>query len=147
LAARSALVSLSVGLLAIMSFIVVGLLESPRYLSKADQTPFYAWALAAGLASGLLTYVAVEETWKPDLHVVARMVEALGSNGSMAKTQLCSKSGLNYTSFQRYLKWMEDRALVVVKASDRDTFSVVLTQKGLESKDAYRAWLGKLSGP
>jgi predicted transcriptional regulator len=148
LAARSVLAGAGVGLLVVaLGLYLIEQQASPRYLSATDQSPLYVWTVAAGLAASFITYILTEETWKPDLQVVARIVEALGSNGSMAKTQLCVKSGLNYTSFQRYLKWMEGRGLVMVRASDHDTFSVMLTEKGLESHDAYKAWLGKLTGP
>lgn len=107
--------------------------------------PFDGWPLVAGVIAAVMTYVVIEEVWKPDLRVIARMVEALSGNGPMVKTQLYSKSGLNYTSFQRYLKWMLGHGLVEARTSEEDNTLLSLTRRGVESHEAYLAWLSKLS--
>ena len=142
--ANSALVSSGIGLLVMIAGLL--LTSGPqRYLSYDVQSlPPYVLVLVFGTAAGLATYAVIEATWKPDLGVVARMVEALSAEGAMVKTKLCSRSGLSYTSFQKYLHWMEGHNLVTVVSTDGEVFSVALTEKGLESHVAYQAWLTKL---
>ena len=42
-------------------------------------------------------------------HVVERIMCALYENGEQKKSQITSRSGINYVSCMRYLKWLETK--------------------------------------
>lgn len=52
------------------------------------------------------SFLMAEAAWKPDLSVVARILAILFEDGPTNRTNLSSKSGLNYRSFKKYLEWM-----------------------------------------
>ena len=70
---------------------------------------------------------------RPDFNVLARLLERLWKeNGPMKKTRLQTGAGVNYDTFIKYLKWMEEHRLVVVSTSDNGLSQVALTEKGTE---------------
>lgn len=77
---------------------------------------------------------------RPDIVVVARMLDALYNEGRMKKTHLQMASRLNYPAFARYLEWLEEKGLVRVVES-ADGAYVELTAKGRESYEKVVLWL------
>lgn len=68
---------------------------------------------------------------RPDLYVVVRMLEALWRNGNrMRPTHLQLAAGINYSRFERYLAFLESRALVVRSGGDAAETFVDLTPAG-----------------
>ncbi len=84
-----------------------------------------------------------ENGWKPDLYVLARIVDALSRNGPMKKTNLQMSARLNYEALVRYTNWMSSHGLVEL-ARNPDGEFVVLTNKGQEAQETFVSWLGKL---
>jgi predicted transcriptional regulator len=67
---------------------------------------------------------------KPDLYVVSRFLEALWWDTSgMKKTQLQMSVGLNYQTFLKYLKWLEQHSLVKIIADNEGNERIVLSEK------------------
>ena len=69
---------------------------------------------------------------RPDLFVIGRLLEGLAA-GSLRRTQLQQRAGLNYTVFQRYLDFLLRLGLVATLPGDDG--HLALTPKGVE---AYR---------
>jgi predicted transcriptional regulator len=69
---------------------------------------------------------------RPDLFVIGRLLEGLGS-GPLRRTQLQQRAGLNYTVFLRYLDYLVYLKLVAVRPDDEGRLE--LTPRGAE---AYR---------
>ena len=73
---------------------------------------------------------------RPDLFVVARMLERLWREGEpMLKTRFQVAANVNYDVFSRYLAWLRARGLVAVENHPDGHERVVITEKG---KRAYR---------
>lgn len=84
-----------------------------------------------------------EDSWKPDLYVLARLVDALSRNGPMKKTNLQMSARLNYAALVRYTDWMCEHGLTeMAKGSEGEL--VVLTKKGQDAQETFVDWLGKL---
>ncbi len=76
------------------------------------------------------------QEWRPDLYVVARLLEHLWRyKGSMLKTRLQVAANVNYDVFTRYVSWMLGKGLVSMETSSDGHERVALTPKGY---DAYR---------
>jgi predicted transcriptional regulator len=72
------------------------------------------------------------ELRRPDLDVVARMLEALlRRGGACGKARFQAAAGLNYDTYLRYLAWLEAKDLVRVMEG-KDGPEVRLAPKGLE---------------
>lgn len=69
---------------------------------------------------------------RPDLFVIGRVLEGL-VGGSLRRTQLQQRAGLNYTVFLRYLDYLVYLKLIAVQPDDEGRLE--LTPKGME---AYR---------
>jgi predicted transcriptional regulator len=84
---------------------------------------------------------------RPDLWVVARLLEALteGSN-RMKRTPLQMATGVNYTVFTRYLDWMTSRGLVTVTLEGGTTPWVTLTPRGAAAYRYLREGIDHLVG-
>lgn len=73
---------------------------------------------------------------RPDLYVVARMLEKLWRAGEpMVKTRLQVAANVNYDVFSRYLAWLESRGLVALVGGHSERERVAITEKG---RAAYR---------
>ena len=82
---------------------------------------------------------------KPDLYVVARMLERLWREEEpMIKTHLQLASRVNYDLFSKYLAWMVDRDLVELVASEDGHERVQLTAKGEESYRKLVQWINEV---
>jgi predicted transcriptional regulator len=130
-----------------LAFCAVILWLWPGYTGSflsADKDPTLALAAAAALGTTILSYAVMKLVWKPDLYVMARIIRSLLAEGPMKRTNLYYKSGLNYTAFQRYLKWMAERDLIRL-AADSEGIRVQLTQAGSDSFDALERFLSTLS--
>ncbi|GAB6945925.1 hypothetical protein JCM16161A_00550 [Vulcanisaeta sp. JCM 16161] len=80
--------------------------------------------------------------FRPDLYVLARIIEALVNNGPMKRTRLATACGLSYDKLERYLNWMIERNLVLI---DGDGF-VKLTRDGERTYDELVSWIKKYVG-
>lgn len=69
---------------------------------------------------------------RPDLFVIGRVLEGL-VGGSLRRTQLQQRAGLNYTVFLRYLDYLVYLKLIAVQPDDEGRLE--LTPRGIE---AYR---------
>ena len=69
---------------------------------------------------------------RPDLFVIGRVLEGL-VGGTLRRTQLQQRAGLNYTVFLRYLDYLVYLKLIAVQPDDESRLE--LTPKGME---AYR---------
>jgi len=80
--------------------------------------------------------VEQEPLERPDIYVVARMLERLWrEQGPMMKTRLQTASRVNYDVFRKYLAWMSSKDLVRVHNCDDGHERVSLTAEG---EEAYR---------
>jgi predicted transcriptional regulator len=80
---------------------------------------------------------------RPDLYVVARLLEALWRNHNrMRKTSLQMAAGLNYNVFTKYLEFLKARGLATVHPEGEGE-RVELTARGYE---AHRFLVGGLAG-
>lgn len=71
---------------------------------------------------------------RPDIYVVARILERLWREGSpMLKTRLQVASDMNYDVFRKYLAWMHGRGLVMLMESEDGHERVALTRRGSET--------------
>jgi predicted transcriptional regulator len=79
---------------------------------------------------------------RPDLYVVARILERLWREGTgMLKTRLQVASNVNYDVFSRYVGWMESRGLVELVNSADGHERVVLTSRGSEAYRKLVQWI------
>lgn len=65
---------------------------------------------------------------KIDWDVAKRLLGALYSEGSLRKTNLAMKAGINYSACSRYVAWMAEISWVRIEESNR----VTLEQSGLQ---------------
>ena len=88
-----------------------------------------------------------EPEWRPDLYVVARLLERLWrEDAPMLKTRLQVGANVNYDVFTRYLSWLLARSLVVLENSPDGHERVALTPKGYESYRKLVQWINELVG-
>jgi len=84
---------------------------------------------------------------KPDLYVVARVVNVLREQGPTKRTQLAVMTRLSYDTLVKYLDWMNQKGFVRFDEEE----NVVLTQQGEEVYDRLVKWIleyvGKLRFP
>ena len=83
-----------------------------------------------------------EQSSKPDLYVIARIIKALKEKNRMNKTALATSTGLAYDKLIKYLGWMQERKFVEI---DENGF-VFLTKAGAEAYDDLVAWIMKYVG-
>ncbi len=77
-----------------------------------------------------------ENNSRPDIFVIARILEILWSRESeVKKTELQMASRLNYDIFTKYISWLETRGLIVTVNKDEWHKIIKLTSKG---EDAYK---------
>lgn len=74
---------------------------------------------------------------RPDLYVIARIINVLRERGDVKRTQLATLTGLSYDSLSRYLEWMAARGFVEVDAEG----DVALTEKGYEAYERLVKWI------
>jgi predicted transcriptional regulator len=74
---------------------------------------------------------------KPDLYVVARIVNALRNEGPTKRTQLATMTRLSYDVLVKYLEWMSQKGLVEVDSDD----NVRLTPQGYKVYDRLVSWI------
>jgi predicted transcriptional regulator len=91
---------------------------------------------------GGLALSSGEQSSKPDLYVVARIIEALREKNKLNKTALATSSGLAYDRLMRYLVWMVDRGFVKI---DSEGF-VHLTKEGTQAYEDLVCWILKYVG-
>lgn len=85
-----------------------------------------------------------EGAFRPDLYVVARFLDALGSDGAAhTKTRLQSEVRLNYDLFVRYLVFLEERGLVRIEAQNPGSDHVTITPEGSEARRRLSEWIAR----
>jgi predicted transcriptional regulator len=91
--------------------------------------------------------LAVLPAERPDLYVLARVIEILKEKGAVKRTALSTASGLAYNRFVRYLEWMKEREFVSIDEEG----NVRLSSKGIEAYEQLVKWIldnvGKLKFP
>lgn len=80
--------------------------------------------------------------FKPNLYVLARIVEVLSQNGPMRRTRLSTMANISYDKLERYLEWMAERGLVYI---DGDGY-VRLTERGVETYNVLVEWIRRYVG-
>lgn len=84
--------------------------------------------------------------FRPDLYLVARIIDALSNDSELNKTNLAVETGFAYNRLINYLEWMEVHQLV----QELDG-KVSLTEKGRETYLRLVDWIleyvGKLNFP
>lgn len=82
--------------------------------------------------------------FRPDLYVVARFLEALGSEGvAHPKTRLQNEVRLNYDLFLRYLTFLERKGLVRIEPQNPGSDHVFLTPEGEEARARLARWIAR----
>ena len=79
---------------------------------------------------------------KPDLYVIARIINALKEKNSMNKTALATSTGLAYDKLVKYLAWMSKKGFIAID----ETGLVILTEAGSEAYDELVQWIMKHVG-
>jgi predicted transcriptional regulator len=83
-----------------------------------------------------------EQSSKPDLYVIARIIKALKEKNRMNKTALATSTGLAYDKLVKYLAWMQERKFVEIDENGL----VILTKTGAEAYDDLVQWIMKYVG-
>ena len=83
-----------------------------------------------------------EQSSKPDLYVIARIIKALKEKDKMNKTALATSTGLAYDKLVKYLAWMTERGFIKVDENGL----VILTKEGIEAYDDLVHWIMKYVG-
>ena len=82
---------------------------------------------------------------RPDLNVVARLLERLWREGApMLKTRLQVAANVNYDVFSRYLEWMCARGLARLEPSADGHERVSLTPRGHEAYRKIVQWINEV---
>jgi predicted transcriptional regulator len=82
---------------------------------------------------------------KPDLYVVARILERLWrENAPILKTRLQVASRVNYDVFTRYVDWMFEKGLVRYEDSSGGHEGICLTTKGEEAYKRLVQWMNEV---
>jgi predicted transcriptional regulator len=88
-----------------------------------------------------------ETSSKPDLYVIARIINVLKGKNRANKTALATASGIAYDRFLRYLDWMIKKDFIKI---DEEGY-IRLTKKGAEVYDDLVQWImenvGRLTFP
>ncbi|MCW4002537.1 MAG: winged helix-turn-helix domain-containing protein [Candidatus Bathyarchaeota archaeon] len=79
---------------------------------------------------------------KPDLYVVARIIQSLKKKNKVNKTALALSTELSYDKLVKYLDWMSKKGFVILDENG----SVVLTEAGSEAYDELVKWIIKHVG-
>ena len=84
---------------------------------------------------------------RPDLYVVARFLERLWRvRRPHGKTELQMAVRLNYSVYQRYLDWMDEKGLVRLETGADGSATVEATPKGLATYGTLVAWIRETVG-
>ena len=82
------------------------------------------------------------QKYKPDLYVVARIIQVLKEKQHLHKTALATCTGLSYDKLIKYLAWLSKKGFIEI---NKEEF-VVLTKKGSEAYDDLVQWILKNIG-
>ena len=74
---------------------------------------------------------------KPDLYVIARIVNVVREQGPTLRTQLAVLTWLSYDSLVRYLEWMSHKGLDTIDANE----VIHLTEEGHKVYDRLVSWI------
>ncbi|HKM59410.1 MAG TPA: winged helix-turn-helix domain-containing protein [Candidatus Bathyarchaeia archaeon] len=84
---------------------------------------------------------------KPDLYVVARIINVLKNKGRIKRTELATSTGVAYDRLTKYVDWMNQEGLLKIDEEG----NIKLTDLGLETYDKLVKWIlqyvGKLKFP
>lgn len=79
---------------------------------------------------------------KPDLYVVARIIQSLKKKNKINKTALATSTELSYDKLVKYLDWMSKKGWVTVDVNG----SVALTKEGSAVYEELVQWILKHVG-
>jgi len=79
---------------------------------------------------------------KPDLYVVARIIDSLKEKNNLNRTALSTSTGLAYDKLVKYLDWMSEKGFVEINENGQ----VALTNKGSKAYDELVQWIMKHVG-
>jgi len=83
---------------------------------------------------------------RPDLYVVARMLERLWRVGEpMLKTRLQVAANVNYDIFAKYLAWLVSRHLVTLVGGEDGHERVAIAEKGRKAYRLLVEWMNEFS--
>lgn len=85
------------------------------------------------------------QTSKPDLYVLARIIEALKEHGPTHRTALATATGLAYDRMGKYLQWMSEKGFIK-KADEENDPRIALTDQGLKAYDEFVSWILRYVG-
>jgi predicted transcriptional regulator len=83
-----------------------------------------------------------EQSSKPDLYVIARIIKVLKEKNKMNKTALATSTGLAYDKLVKYLAWMSAKGFVI----EKEDGLVSLTKEGSAAYDELVNWILKYVG-
>lgn len=84
---------------------------------------------------------------KPDLYVVSRFLEKLWESGREYKqTELQMAVGLNFNVYAKYLKWLKEKGMIVVKENDDKKKTIAITEKGVTAYKTLALWIKDVIG-
>jgi predicted transcriptional regulator len=93
------------------------------------------------MEGGLIT-INSSSTWKPDIYIIARILEKLWlKGGSCRKSELQMASNLNFDIYSRYLSWMVEKELLEIEKLAERNIRVKIKQKGLKTYDIMVEWI------
>ncbi len=81
---------------------------------------------------------------RPDLYVVARLLERLWREEPVLKTHLQVAARVNYDVFARYLEWLRVRGLVALENAEDGHERVRLTPKGHDAYLRLVQWINEV---
>ena len=79
---------------------------------------------------------------KPDLYVIARIINVLKEKRMMNRTALATSTGLAYDKLVNYLSWMSERKFIEID----DDGNVKLTKAGTDAYNELVQWIMKYVG-
>ncbi|MGD0817755.1 MAG: winged helix-turn-helix domain-containing protein [Methanomassiliicoccales archaeon] len=89
--------------------------------------------------------MAGSEMLRPDLYVVARILECLWrAHGPILRTRLQIAANVNYDVFSRYIDWMSQKGLVTYDKCSNGHDGVKLTSKGEEAYRKLVQWINEV---
>lgn len=89
-----------------------------------------------------MAWTDAEPPHKPDLYVVARILDCLrAAEGGVPRTRLQGAVRLNYDLYRGYLSLLLRKGWVEMRGADEEQERVHLTDKGRHRHDALVGWI------
>ena len=81
-------------------------------------------------------------TSRPDLYVLARIIEKLKEHGPINRTALATATGIAYDRMGKYLQWTSEKGFTKLN----DEGYVTLTPEGVKAYDEFVSWILRYVG-